>query len=74
MFKYLIMATQGRQEFRKVFAQFMTSDEITYKILDWGCSGRSVYVRWIFGTKGKATNDEYVEWEGASTLEVGRMT
>jgi ketosteroid isomerase-like protein len=62
VFKDPFMATQGREAFRKVFAQFITTDDITYKILDWSCSGRTVYVNWIFGTKGKATHDQYVEW------------
>jgi ketosteroid isomerase-like protein len=72
VFKDPIMATQGREAFRKVYEQFITSDDITYKILDWSCSARTIYVSWIFGTKGKATQDQYVEWEGVTKLVVGK--
>jgi ketosteroid isomerase-like protein len=61
-------ATHGRQAFRKIYAQFVTSDAITFKILDWSCSDRTIYVNWTFGTRGKVTNGSYVAWEGVTKL------
>jgi ketosteroid isomerase-like protein len=65
-------STRGREAFRKVYDPFITTDAITYKITDWSCSNRTIYMDWIFGTKGKVTNDAYVEWEGVSKFVLNK--
>jgi hypothetical protein len=68
VFKDPVSSTKGWAAYRKIYEQFITADELYYKILDWSCSGRTIYMNWVFGMKNEHTNNQYVEFEGVSKL------
>jgi hypothetical protein len=68
VFKDPVSSTRGWPAYRKVYEQFIGADQLYYKILDWSCSGRTVYANWVFGMKNQYTNNQYVEFEGVSKL------
>jgi SnoaL-like domain len=68
VFKDPVTSNKGWPEYRKTYEQFMTADQLYYKITDWACSGRTVYMNWVFGMKNEYTHNQYVEFEGVSKL------
>jgi hypothetical protein len=68
VFKDPVTSVKGWPEYRKTYEQFMTADQLYYKILDWSCSGHTIYMNWQFGMKNQYTHDQYVEFEGISKL------
>lgn len=68
VFKDPVSSTKGWPAYRKVYEQFITADQLYYKITDWSCSGRTVYFNWVFGMKNEHTSNQYVEFEGVSKL------
>jgi hypothetical protein len=68
VFKDPVSSTRGWPAYRKVYEQFITADQLYYKISDWSCSGRTVYANWVFGMKNEHTGNQYVEFEGVSKL------
>jgi SnoaL-like domain len=72
VFKDPVTATKGWPAYRKVYEQFMTADQLHYKVLGWACTGRTVFMSWVFGMKNKYTSNQYVEFEGISQFVVGK--
>ncbi|HKT73522.1 MAG TPA: nuclear transport factor 2 family protein [Steroidobacteraceae bacterium] len=68
VFKDPVSSTKGWPEYRKGYEQFEKADQLYYKILDWACSGRTIYMNWVFGMKNEYTHNQYVQFEGVSKL------
>jgi hypothetical protein len=66
-----VTSTHGWPAYRKVYEQFITADQLYYKVLGWSCNGRTVHMDWVFGMKNKYTSNQYVEFEGVSRFVVG---
>lgn len=58
VFKDPVASTRGWPAYGKVYEQFISADQLYYKILDWLCSGRTVYMNWIFGMRNEHTQNE----------------
>ena len=63
-----VSAAKGWPAYRKVYEQFIGAEQLYYKIDDWSCSGRTVYIHWVFGMKNQHTSNQYVEFEGVSKM------
>ena len=68
VFKDPVTSTRGWEAYRKVYEQFIGADKLYYRIMDWACSGRTVYMNWVFGMQNEHTGNQYVEFEGVSKL------
>lgn len=68
VFRDPVTSTKGWPAYRKVYEQFISADQLYYRILDWSCSGRTVYIAWVFGMRNEHTSNQYVEFEGVSKL------
>jgi len=72
IFKDPVSSTRGWPAYRKAYEQFIGAEKLYYKVLGWACSGRTVYMSWVFGMKNRYTKGQYVEFEGVSRFVADR--
>jgi ketosteroid isomerase-like protein len=67
-----VSSTRGWPAYRKAYEQFIGAEKLYYKVMGWACSGRTVYMSWVFGMKNQYTGNQYVEFEGVSRFVLGK--